>query len=176
METVFTNKSNITPEQAEQIIAEHEKKRKERAEQAAKTAKCPVCGARREREHRMSRFDNDILDFIRQNRLVKRDSCILCVQKHIGRAMEYYQEMLTAHNSGTDDGTAAVDVKLNHLSVLGHLGCAIEESDQFEDLQTAITEQERQYRYEGTEPDWRYLAALIIEYEQVIAAAGANIR
>lgn len=166
--------TNITPEQAEKILADHEQKRKERAEQAEKTAKCPVCGARREREQRMSRFEMDILDFIRNNRLVKRDSCILCVQKHVGRAMEYYKELLTAKDSGTDDGTAAVNVKLNHLAIIGELGCAIDESDQYADLQAAIIEQERQYRYEGIEPDWEYLAALIVEYEQVIAAAGAN--
>lgn len=166
--------SNITPEQAEKILAEHEAKRKERAEQAEKTAKCPVCGARREREQRMSRFEHDILDFIRQNRLVKRDSCILCVQKHVGKAMEYYKEMITAKDSGKADGTAAVNIKLNHLAIIGELGCAIDEADEFSDLQTAIQDQERAYRYEGVEPDWEYLAALIVEYEQVIAAAGAN--
>lgn len=162
--------SNVTPEQAERILAEHEQKRKERAEQAEKTAKCPVCGARREREQRMSRFEHDILDFIRQNRLVKRDSCILCVQKHVGKAMEYYKEMLTAKDSGTSDGTAAVNVKLNHLAIIGELGCAIDESDEYADLQAAILKQERQYRYEGIEPDWNYLAALIVEQEQVILA------
>ena len=165
---------NITPEEAEKILAEHEQKRKERAAQAEKERNCPVCGAKREREQRMSRFDSDILNYIRQNRLIKRDSCILCVQKHIGRAMEYYKEMLSAKGSGTADGDAAINVMLNHLAILGHLGCAIEESDDYADLQIAIIEQERQYRYEGIEPDWRYIAALIVEYEQVIAAAGAN--
>jgi hypothetical protein len=87
--------------------------------------------------------------------------------------MEYYKEMLTAKNSGTATGEAAVSVMLNHLSVLGHLGCAIEESDDYRELQDALIEQERKYRYEGIEPDWRYIAALIVEYEQVIEAAGA---
>lgn len=176
MEKTFKNKSNVTPEQAEQIIAEHDRKVKERAEQAEKTANCPVCGAKRERERTMARFESDILDYLHRNRLVKRDSCILCVQKHIGRAMEYYKEMLTANGSGTAEGTAAVNVKLNHLSVLGHLGCAIEESDEFADLQAAIIKEERKYRYEGVEPDWIYLAALIVEYEQVIAAGGGKIK
>jgi hypothetical protein len=90
--------------------------------------------------------------------------------------MEYYKEMLTANGSGTAEGTAAVNVKLNHLSVLGHLGCAIEESDEFADLQAAIIKEERNYRYEGVEPDWIYLAALIVEYEQVIAAGGGKIK
>lgn len=166
--------SNVTPEQAEKIIAEHEQKIKERQLQAEKTAKCPVCGARRERERTMSRFEHDILSFLRDNRLVKRDSCILCVQKHIGKAMQYYNEMLTAKDSGKADGTAAVNVKLNHLAIIGELGCAIDESDQYAELQTAILEQERQYRYEGIEPNWTYIASLIVEYEQLIAAEVAK--
>jgi hypothetical protein len=88
--------------------------------------------------------------------------------------MEYYKEMLTAKDSGKADGTAAVNIKLNHLAIIGELGCAIDEADEFSDLQTAIQDQERAYRYEGIEPDWEYIAALIVEYEQVIAAAGAN--
>lgn len=167
-------KTIITAEEAEKILAEHEQKIKERAAQAEKERKCPVCGARRDREQRMSRFESDILNYIRQNRLVKRDSCLLCVQKHVGRAMEYYKEMLTAKGSGTATGEATVNVMLNHLSILGHLGCAIEESDDYAEVQDALIEQERKYRYEGIEPDWRYIAALIVEYEQVIVAAGAS--
>lgn len=166
-------KISISTEEAEKILAEHEQKIKERAAQAEKERKCPVCGAKRDREQRMVRFEHDILEYLRNNRLVKRDSCILCVQKHVGRAMEYYNEMLTAKNSGKMDGTAEINVMMNHLAILGHLGCAIEESDDYSDLQTALLEQERSYRYEGVEPDWRYLAALIVEYEQVIEAAGA---
>ena len=167
-------KANITQEQAEKIIAEHEQKRKERAEQAEKTTKCPVCGARREREQRMSRFEHDILSFLRDNRLVTMDSCILCVQKHVGTAMQLYKEMLRATGSGTTEGKAAVNVKLNHLAIIGELQCAIKESTEYTDLNTALIEQERQYRYEGIEPDWNYVAALIVEYEQVIEASGAN--
>lgn len=166
-------KSNITAEEAEKILKRHELESKKRQLEAERTAKCPVCGARRERERTMSRFESDIVEYLRQQRVFKRDSCILCVQKHVGRAMEYYKEMLTAQGSGAADGTAAVNVKLNHLAVLGQLGCAFEEADDFSDLQTALLEQERKYRYEGIEPDWQYLAALIVEYEQVIEAAGA---
>lgn len=159
--------SNITQEEAEKILAEHEQKMKERAAQAEKERKCPVCGARRERERTMQRFEQDILEYIRSNRLIKRDSCILCVQKHVGRAMEYYAEMLTAKNSGKIDGTAEVNIMLNHLAILGHLGCAIEESDDYRELQDALIEQERKYRYEGIEPDWKYLAALIVRQELI---------
>ena len=45
---------------------------------------------------------------------------------------------------------------------------------EYPDLHAAIIEQERLYRYEGIEPDWRAIAALIVEYEQIIAASGAN--
>lgn len=165
--------NTITKEEARLILEEHEKKNKERAEQAEKERKCPVCGARREREQRMSRFESDILDYLRNNRLIKRDSCILCVQKHIGTAMRYYAEMMTAKDSGKVDGEAAVNIKLNHLAIIGELGCARDEAEEYTDLYNAIKEQERNYRYEGIEPDWRLLAAMIIEYEQVIAAAGA---
>lgn len=165
--------SNITQEEAEKILAEHEQKMKERAAQAEKERKCPVCGARREREQRMSRFESDILDYLRDNRITKRDSCIICVQKHIGTAMRYYAEMMSAKDSGKVDGEAAVNIKLNHLAIIGELGCARDEAEEYTDLYNAIKEQERNYRYEGVEPDWRYLAALIVEIEQVIAAAGA---
>ena len=166
--------SNITAEQAEKIITEHEQKRKERAEQAEKTASCPVCGARREREQRMSRLEMDIVDYLRSNRIVRFDSCIICVQKHVGTAMQYYAEMLKAKDSGKKDGTAKVDIKRNHLKIIGELNCAIDESAEYTDLNTALIEQERQYRYEGIEPDWNYIAALIVEYEQVIEASAAN--
>lgn len=166
--------SNITQEQAEKIIAEHEQKVKERQLQAEKTASCPVCGARRARERVMSRFEQDILSFLRDNRLVAMDSCILCVQKHVGTAMQLYKELLRATASGTTDGKAAVNVKLNHLAIIGELQCAIKESTEYTDLNTALIAQERQYRYEGIEPDWSYIAALIVEYEGVIEASGAN--
>lgn len=135
--------------------------------------KCPVCEATHRRAHRLSNFEYSIVEELRRARLIKRDSCIMCVQKHVGRAMTYYKELLTAIDSGMPDGTASVNIKLNHLAVLGHLGCAIEESDNFEDLQNVLLEQERNYRYYGEEPDWSSISELIIEYEQAIEAAGA---
>ena len=135
--------------------------------------KCPVCEATHRRAHRLSNFEYSIIDELRRARLIKRDSCILCVQKHVGRAMTYHKELLTAIGSCKSDGTSSVNIKLNHLSIIGHLGCAIEESDNFEDLQNLLIEQERNYRYYGEEPDWGSISALIIEYEQAIEAAGA---
>lgn len=159
--------NNITPEQAKQIIAEHEQKAQERKIQAEKTAKCPVCSAKREREQTMSRFEQNILLFLQNNRIVNMDSCIICVQKHVGAAMALHKEMLTADGSGTLNGDATVNIKLNHLAIIGELQCAIKESVEYTDLHTALIKQERQYRYEGIEPDWNYIAALIVEYENL---------
>lgn len=174
MNEYISNRSNITKEQAEKIMADHKQKQQERAEQAEKTAKCPVCGAKRDRERVMSRFEADIVNHLRNQRFIRFDSCITCVQKHVGTAMQYHAELLKAIDSGKADGTARVDVKRNHLKVIGELNCAIDESAEYIDLQTALITAEREYRYEGIEPDWNAITALIVEYEDVIAASGAN--
>ena len=102
----------------------------------------------------MRLFEDEIGRFLRENRFVKMDSCILCVQKHVSRAMIYYEELMTAQGSGTADGTASVSVMKNHLKILGHLGCAIEESEDYPELNAMLIETERNYRYEGLGPDW----------------------
>ena len=166
--------SNITKEQADKILEEYERNRFDREAQAKKTANCPVCGARRERERTMSKFENEIIDYLKRNRFVRFDSCIVCVQKHVGCAIQYYAEMLKASNSGMSDSTAKIDIKRNHLKVIGELGCAIDESTEYTELHTALIAEERKYRYEGIEPDWEYIIALIVKYEDIIEAAGAN--
>ena len=125
------------------------------------TKPCPVCGQHRENERRMRQYNMGIIDFIREQRIVKMDSCILCVKKHVGRAMVYYEEMLTAKDSGKEDGTASVNVPMNHLKVIGHLGCAVEESEDFAELHQELLQMERDYRYEGIAPDWVKLANMI---------------
>lgn len=139
--------SNITKEELEAKL------KQQRAEREA-AEKCPTCGARRNRESMMRRFEDEIGRFLRENRFVKMDSCILCVQKHVSRAMIYYEELMTAQGSGTADGTASVSVMKNHLKILGHLGCAIEESEDYPELNAMLIETERNYRYEGLGPDW----------------------
>ena len=139
--------SNITKEELEAKL------KQQRAEREA-AEKCPTCGARRNRESMMRRFEDEIGHFLRENRFVKMDSCILCVQKHVSRAMVYYEELMTAQGSGTADGTASVSVMKNHLKILGHLGCAIEESEDYPELNAMLIETERNYRYEGLGPDW----------------------
>lgn len=174
MEATYIKKSNISTAQAESILAAKQQERQSREEQAERTAKCPVCGARRERERVMSRFETDIIKHLRNQRFIRLDSCIICVKKHVGTAMQYHAEMLKAIDSGKADGTARIDIERNHLKVIGELNCAIDESAEYTDLQAALISAERAYRYEGTEPDWDAITALIIEYEDVIAASGAN--
>ena len=115
---------------------------------------CPTCGNAQARVRMMRRFEDEIGHFLRENRFVKMDSCILCVQKHVSRAMVYHEELMTAQGSGTADGTASVSVMKNHLKILGHLGCAIEESEDYPELNALLIETERNYRYEGLGPDW----------------------
>ena len=126
---------------------------------------CKTCNSARGARDRFDMLNYELMYYLKNNRVIRRDSCILCVQKHIGRAMEYYTEMLTAIGSGKPSGEAAIDVKLTHLSILGHLGCAIEEADEYTDLQEYLIAQERNYRYDGVEPNWKEIAALIIRYE-----------
>ena len=139
--------SNITKEELEAKLKQQKREREA-------SEKCPACGARRFRENSMRRFEDEIGRFLRENRFVKMDSCILCVEKHVARAMVYHEELMTAKDSGASDGTASVSVMKNHLKILGHLGCAIEESEDFTELNELLIQTERNYRYEGLGPDW----------------------
>ena len=146
--------SNITKEE---LAAKLKQQKSEREA----SEKCPACGARRFRENSMRRFEDEIGRFLRENRFVKMDSCILCVEKHVARAMVYHEELMTAKDSGASDGTASVSVMKNHLKILGHLGCAIEESEDFTELNELLIQTERNYRYEGLGPDWEKIITAI---------------
>lgn len=156
--------TNMSQEEFDKRVEEFEKQRKERQMEQQRSGTCPVCKAARQRESRMNMFHQDIISAIHSMRLTSLDSCILCVQKHVSRALVYYEEMLTAKDSGTKDGTAAVNVKMNFLKILGHLGCAIEESDDFPELNQMLITNERAFRYEGISPDWK---AIAVEIEKV---------
>lgn len=158
--------SNMTDDEFKKRVAEFEAKRKTQQIEAQKSSNCPVCQARKNREQVLHRFNDDIMHTFRDVSIVSLDSCILCVQKHVSRAMVYYEEMLTAGGSGTADGTAAVNVKINHLKVLGHLGCAIEESDEYAELHDLLIQTERAYRYEALGPNWQKIAEKITEVEK----------
>ena len=137
---------------------------REKLEEQKRQKKCPTCGSRIDREMRMHRFHADIVDFLRENRVVKYDSCILCVKKHIGYAMALYDEMLKSKGSGTADGIAKVNVILDELKLIGNLQAAIDESEDFTELNEQIKTDERAYRYEGIEPNWSKIAELIVKY------------
>lgn len=142
-------------------------------------SKCPTCGSaltsqlrqtmnQNDQLYRRSRrqFQRSIEDYVRQSRVAKLDSCILCVQKHVSRAMIYHEQFMMAQNSGTSDGTARVNKVVNHLKILGHLGCAIQQSQQFTELNEQLIINERNYRYNMISPDWNTIIQLITKILQ----------
>jgi hypothetical protein len=95
--------TNATPEEVAARKAELKKQRE-----------CPTCGADREAMGRMRSFEQSIVEHIRTQQLVLRDSCIQCVEKHLGKAMVLYKELLTAAETNN------VAVELNHLEIIGN--------------------------------------------------------
>jgi len=130
-------------------------------EMAAHTAKldeqrnCPTCGAERDQAMRMFSFEKNIIQHIRERRLVKHDSCIQCVEKHVGKALVLYRELLTATETNN------VNVELNHLEIIGNLQTATDEAEEWPALHDAIDAAERCYRYKGISPGWEELAKQI---------------
>ena len=137
---------------------------KAKLEERKRQENCPTCGARRNDEMTMHRFHMDIVDFLRERRVVKYDSCILCVKKHIGYAMTLHDEMMKSKGSGNADGTAKVNVLLDELKLIGNLQAAMDESEDCPELHEQIKVDERAYRYEGIEPNWAKIAELIVKY------------
>ena len=138
--------SNVTAEE----MAAHKKRLDEQR-------KCPNCGAERDQIARMMSFERSIIEHLREQRLVKRDSCIQCVEKHIGKALVLYKELLTAEETNN------VNVELNHLEIIGNLQAAADEAQQWPKLHGVIDAAEREYRYKGTGPDWERIATIIAE-------------
>lgn len=128
---------------------------------------CPTCGAERDQAMRMFSFEQSIVQHIRERRLIKRDSCIQCVEKHIGKALVLYKELLTATETNN------VNVQLDHLEVIGNLQAATDEAEEWPALHDAIDEAERGYRYKGLGPDWDAIAKMIGEV-QPAEIAGAS--
>lgn len=129
-----------------------------------KQRKCPTCGASRNRNIQMRRFEDEIVRWLRETNVTASDSCILCVEKHISRAMILWEELLSASGSGTKDGVASVNVYRNHIKIIGHLGNAYDESADFPKLHQLLKEAERAYRYEGIAPNW---SELLVEMEAI---------
>lgn len=135
-------------------------------EAAEKQAKCPTCGAIRERMGRMTRFEDEIVRWLRETNAAASDSCILCVEKHVSRALVLWEELLSVAGSGAKDGSAAVNVYRNHIKIIGHLGNAYDESADFPELHEQLKAAERNYRYEGIAPDWPALLAAMEAVKQ----------
>lgn len=123
-----------------------------------KRSTCSECGASRNRSRMMGGFNNQIIEFLEDNNITKRDSCINCVEKHFGYARELYKELLTLKQSATQ---VRGSVELNHVEVIGELRAATAESSEYELLYQELLSSERNYRYEGIEPDWIKIAGLI---------------
>lgn len=116
---------------------------------------CPVCGARtRQQGHRMAVIEDEIIRWIRDNNITATDSCIFCVEKHVGRALVLWEESLSAQDSGTETGESRVNLYLNHVKIIGHLGNAYDESADYPELHELLKKAERWYRYSGTVPPW----------------------
>jgi len=138
--------SNVTPEEMEAHKAKLEKRRT-----------CPHCGADRDKMMRMHSFEQSIIEYLRLNEHVRRDSCIACVQKHVGKAMVLHKELLTATETNN------VNIQLNHLEIIGNLQAATDEAQEWPPLHVALDAAEREYRYRGVGPNWEELARLIQE-------------
>lgn len=131
--------------------------------QKKKEEKCPVCGGSRKREDFMRQMENSLSRFIRENDLGKRESCLFCVKKHVGKAFVLYKELLSAEPSR--EGEGKVNGLLNHLEIIGNLQAAADEATQYRELYSLLLESERSYRYEGIAPDWEKIALLTARNE-----------
>lgn len=126
---------------------------------------CPVCGARtRQQGMRMQIIEDEIIRWLRENNVTATDSCIFCVEKHVGRALILWEESLSAQDSGTAEGVGRVNTYLNHIKIIGHLGNAYDESADYPELHEVLKKAERQYRYSGTVPPW---ADILTELKKV---------
>lgn len=166
--------TNTDEAEFEKRVSDWKEQDKLRRLEAERSDNCPVCGARKERERLVTRWNTDIISLLHNVSIASLDSCIICVQKHVSRALVYYEEMLTAKDSGKIDGEAAVNLEINHLKVLGHLGCAIEESTDYADLHDLLIKYERAYRYEAISPDWQKLAAEILKVKNTLTESKEN--
>lgn len=137
---------------------------------AEKQKSCPVCGALRDRERFMRRYEDELSMFLRRNNEVRRDSCIYCVEKHVGKAMVLLDELLSNRPIHAEHGTAEYDARikteLNHLGIIGNLQAATDEAEEWPELHDALLAAEREYRYHGTVPDWEAISEMIEEVKK----------
>lgn len=130
---------------------------------------CPTCGKSASGMMRAERLETEAIKWLRETNAVAADSCVWCVEKHIGKAMVLWDEITTSGESGMKDGTAAVNVYRNHILVIGNLGAAVDESVEYAELHELLKKTERMYRYYGTAPEWEKILELLekVKNEQV---------
>ena len=146
--------SNTNMEEAKKILL-----------QQAKEKKCPVCGGERKRLDFMERMEESLARFIRENNLAKRESCLFCVKKHVGKALVLFRELESFDPEKT--GKGKIKAFLNHLEIIGNLQAAADEAAQYPELYTLLLESERSYRYEGLAPDWENIVEMTARNEGV---------
>ena len=136
--------------------------------------RCSSCGHSQEASNFMRRANSEILNY-----LWMRDSsgsspldpktCLMCIEKHIGDAMTLYKELITATESFSSSSEGRVQIYRNHLEIIGNLCEAYKESTDFIELHDLILVSERNYRYEGIEPDWNRIMELMLKEKNKIS-------
>lgn len=123
--------SNITKEELSERLKNMEKQKK-----------CSTCGARRERNQKMSRYSQELSEFLTNINMDQfQDSCLLCVSKHLGKAQVEYEKM-TASDDSLVKGRC-------RIRIIGNLSEAADEASAFPELSTKIKAFERAFRYDS---------------------------
>lgn len=104
------------------------------------------------------RIEDTLVEYIRRNNTVQRDSCIECVKKHVGYAKRLIEESKTLTSS--DKGS----ILMNHLDTIGELRAATDEASAYTELHDLLLSSERAYRYYGATPDWDAIVNLMLQY------------
>ena len=145
----------------ENMRIERDHRRQQERVADEKRDKCPSCGQTRLDAQNTMALDHEVTNWIRNSNSTQLDSCILCVEKHVGRAMVAYDELCSSDNSGTTTGDAAINPYKARILVIGHLGHAIEESYEYTALHSLLQSDERAFRYSCKVPQWAKIVKLI---------------
>lgn len=136
--------------------------------------RCSSCGHSREASNFMRRADSEILHYLwikdsSGSSPLDPKTCLLCIEKHVGDAMTLYKELITATESYRSSSEGKVQLYRNHLEIIGNLCEAYKESQDFQELHDSILISERNYRYEGIEPDWNKIMDLMLKEKDKIS-------
>ncbi len=155
--------NSIMMRMREDMRMERERRWQRERETNEKQEKCPTCSQARLDAQNTRELDAEVTNWIRNSNSTQLDSCILCVEKHIGRAMVAYDELCSSDNSGTTTGDAAINPYKSRILVIGHLGHAIEESYEYTALHSLLQSDERAFRYSCKAPQWAKIVKMIEE-------------